>query len=242
MKWSGSKCFGSQIKSQKDFNSWEWLSTRNRMEFEGYLYSPELKLEKSHIFKLHVGDTCLNCSSGWDGGCAWRFYLTEEDHRDLSAKEWCALRCVNSDTLSRLRGEAPCPLAKVRALVACGPNALCCVRLTLILKNLEWNPFGWGTYSPGFGIDVPALILKAFVFVDGPSSPLPYRNTLQGPGISPKPTLREALNEMRGIKKKRIQIVKELDSSSHHNSWENHSSVTWRAVFKYLSIVMWKRS
>lgn len=138
MKWSGSKCFGSQIKSQKDFNSWEWLATRNRMEFEGYLYSPELKLEKSHIFKLQVGDTCLNCSSGWDGGCAWRFCLTEEDHCDLSAKEWCALRCVNSDTLSRLRREAPGPLAEVRALAACGPNALCCVWLTYWFWKI-WN-------------------------------------------------------------------------------------------------------
>lgn len=38
-------------------------------------------------------------------------------------------------------------------------------------------------------------------------------------------------------KKKRIQITKDLDTSSR-NSSENHSSVVWRAVFKYLMCIL----
>lgn len=42
---------------------------------------------KNHVFKLKVGDTCLNCSSYWGRGCGWRFYLNEEDQSDLSARK-----------------------------------------------------------------------------------------------------------------------------------------------------------
>lgn len=42
---------------------------------------------KNHVFKLKVGDTCLNCSSYWGRGGGWRFYLNEEDQCDLSAKK-----------------------------------------------------------------------------------------------------------------------------------------------------------
>lgn len=79
---------------------------------------------KNHVFKLKVGDTCLNCSSYWGRGGGWRFYLNEEDQCDLSAKG-CALRCVYSSTLSRLRGEALPPARRLSP--GSGPNASCCV-------------------------------------------------------------------------------------------------------------------
>lgn len=207
-----SRCLEAKSRVQKISTVGnEWLAKRNGKEFEGYNCSPELQLKKKSYLQAQGWRYLPYLRFILGGGCGWRLYLTEEDRCDLSAQKWCALRCVNSAALIRLG-----PLPRDWALAASGPNALCCVWLAYwfwkIWMELLWVRHVLSSLRHWCSFPV-SKDLCVWMFL----SPHSFMEVFIG--IRPKPTLWETLSKLKGIRKRGIQVVKKLDTSSCCNSW-----------------------